>query len=662
MSKPLISFQSVHLRTVEQARLFAVSHALIERLNPGIHCLIMDNASPLDPMQFLNGSWDLIKIDDDHEVPTLKLSHTIVRFKDSIGHFSYAKRDENGKPIDCRDGPMRAVTKAIEIGIASGYERAVYQETDALCSLPYSWWFERMTKPVACQPVCRHGFTDWNVWPMWLGYMQRSDFVGQYDWRNRDGTEDGEIVVPRILGDNVEIIPVRGERWEFDLSPEQFRRIYAGGCDLITHVSRETHAAFLEMSGHSDLVGLLGKDWNGQGVALAQSGHFTAAAAALEQAIADDPERGDYHANIANVYRRLWRFEDAAKEITLALKLGADTVPTGFIAGCLAADAGQPGEAVRWFDKVLAWDAPHYLRTARAYSLLASGQWARGFREFESRIESTTKTTLPIWDGSPGKTVAIHHEQGFGDTIMASRFLRQIPADLFKRVYFGVPGPLLRLFEGQDIGPCELLSMNQDMPEVDAVLPLMSLPDRLGVETVASPVYLTAKHAYSIRRPPGAKLAIGLVWRSKAQGIGLHFEHALHGEQKSIPLELLLPLAGIPGIALYGLQTGDAAADIDRLGAASLIDNLGPKILDFADLAGFVAGLDMVISVDTAPAHLAGALGKPTIVLLNTQGSWQWGTGDRSPWYGDNLQVVRQPKPHDWQGAVEQVRAIIEAA
>jgi hypothetical protein len=122
-------------------------------------------------------------------------------------------------------------------------------------------------------------------------------------------------------------------------------------------------------------------------------------------------------------------------------------------------------------------------------------------------------------------------------------------------------------------------------------------------------------------------------------------DEALHGQQKSMPLEVLLELTSIPGIALYGLQPG--TTDIDDLEAGHLVTDLGPRIHDFADLASFINALDLVVSVDTAPAHLAGAMGKPVVVCMPHQRNWNWGTADRSPWY-DSARIVRQ-QPGGWK-------------
>lgn len=229
-----IAFQSVFFQSEGQARLFGVSQKLIARLNPGWHRLVINNNSPIDPRPYAGPDvqW--------HDFP------------DNIGHWSY-----DGPTAG--NGPGRANSKGIEIACAGGYDRIVYQESDALCALPYDWWFARMTKPVACQPPCRHNFPDWNVWAMSGGFMREFDFVTRYDWANQPVTNVGEQVYANLFGEHLQMIPVRGERWESDLTPERFREIYGpqGGCDLLTHVGPETFAAFLELNGFADLVPLL---------------------------------------------------------------------------------------------------------------------------------------------------------------------------------------------------------------------------------------------------------------------------------------------------------------------------------------------------------------------------------------------------------------------
>ena len=658
---PPLLIQQVHLRTEEQCRLFAVSQALLRRLNPGCHLLVIDNASPLDPLPWMAGEWEehrLGPMSDD--VPVIAGELKLLRFAEAIGHFNYG---------GTADGPGRANMRSIQVAHAGGYKRAVYFESDCLVSLPVKWWFDRMKKPVACQPVCRHGFVDWQVMPYDVQFMASFGFVEKYDWKNQTVEKNagtfGEQQYFDILGDDVEIIPVRGERVEGTLDVKAWVEKYKAGVDFVTHGDYEIYAAFLVLNGHKDLVPMLGErpqDWNAIGVALANAGHFVSAEVAFSRAVADEPQRPDLLANHANVLRRLWRFEEAASRISKSLKIDPEGHIPMFIAGSLALDAGQPLEALKWFDAagVTGEQAAVHERFCRSVALLSVGRWKEGFSEFESRMSSTNQSTLPLWDGSPGKVVAIHHEQGFGDTILAARFLQKIPKGLFRRVYFGVPAQLVRLFQGQDIGPCGLLSMNEDMPPVDCVLPLMSLPERLGIGDVFSAPYLVAPQKYSIRKPGGTRLAVGLVWRSKAQGVGLHFEHALHGDQKSMPFESLLPLASIPGVALYSLQTGDAMADIDRHGAATFVENLGGKILDFADMAGFMAGLDLIVSVDTAPAHLAGALGRPVIVALNAPSAWQWGVEAQSKWY-PGATVRRQKTPGDWPSVVRQIADDIRA-
>jgi hypothetical protein len=268
---------------------------------------------------------------------------------------------------------------------------------------------------------------------------------------------------------------------------------------------------------------------------------------------------------------------------------------------------------------------------------------------------------LPMWSGEDltDKTLCINAEQGLGDTIMYSRFVRDLP---FKH-FFLVPNALQRLIPGG-------MSSNNEF-SADYMVPLMSLPARLGIKTLPPwKPYIEPPVRFSLPRAADTKLAVGIVWRSKSGAVLRKLEEVRHGEQKSIPLEMLLPLATIPGVKLYSLQI-DANEEIGRLGAGPILDNLGHRMMDFSDLAGFMGasaghghggGLDVIVTVDTAPAHLAGAMGLPVILMLNRAGSWQWGSGDVSPWYPyDDFRMVRQTRAGDWQPVIAQVRGMLEA-
>lgn len=245
MSKTLI-WQQVFLQNEGQAKLFAVSHALVRRLNPDCDLLVIDNGSLVDPRAYAT--------------PDLWF-----HYPHSIGHFVHGTQDGTTP----RDGPGRGHAAAWSIAMASGYERGVYLEGDTLFAHPVEWGFSQMTKPVACQPGCRRqsdhlkffiGYeTDWHIW--WvndLKWFKTFDFLGQYDWPNRKGEpreESGETLYQNIFGEHLQTLPVRGARGDaIGLTVGNYAEFYPGGCDIITHVSREAYAHFLNQIGHPDLV------------------------------------------------------------------------------------------------------------------------------------------------------------------------------------------------------------------------------------------------------------------------------------------------------------------------------------------------------------------------------------------------------------------------
>ncbi len=386
--------------------------------------------------------------------------------------------------------------------------------------------------------------------------------------------------------------------------------------------------------------------YNSLGIALADHGKFDAAAVAFKRALTLLDDRG-VRANYANVLRRLWRFEEAAKEV---MQADPEHEFTKYVKASLSLECGQPETAALLLEEIP--DPSAHIRFCKAMAYLQCGQWQKGFEHYEARLElnEQPKSNLPKWTGQPG-TVLVHHEQGFGDSLMMSRFIGNKT--------FSVPPPLLRLFkEGSSI---KTVAMNAGLPRSDYITPLMSLPHILGIKNIEPPKpYLWAPEEYPVPKGPSTKLAVGLVWTAKANPSNKGTEETIHGWQKSIPFNLLLSLAAIPGVSLYGLQTGEAAKDIEKAGATALVSNLANAILDFADLAGFMASLDLIISVDTAPLHLAGALGKPAIGLLSYPRSWQWMTGERTAWY-DSIELIAQEKPGDWAGVIERLQAKIEA-
>ncbi len=297
----------------------------------------------------------------------------------------------------------------------------------------------------------------------------------------------------------------------------------------------------------------------------------------------------------------------------------------------------------------------------RAIALMLSGDLERGFAEYEWRSQridapkSRWEVDHPRWQGEDlrGRTLLLHPEQGFGDAI---QFIRYLPVITGGQVIVECYRPLRRLFSNI-AGIAQLYTDGDPVPSYDFQAPLLSLPKLLGttLNTIPAQVpYLTPPPDISIPALENLKTTqkrVGIVWASSS--------HSATADLRSCPLEMFVSLATHPKLRLYSLQVGHTATDAQLLQANQITD-LSPHLRDFADTAAAIAVLDLLITIDTAVAHLAGALGKPVWVLLPYIPDWRWLLNrSDSPWY-PTMQLFRQPQPGDWAGAWSQVELALE--
>lgn len=287
-----------------------------------------------------------------------------------------------------------------------------------------------------------------------------------------------------------------------------------------------------------------------------------------------------------------------------------------------------------------------------AYPVLALGDLRRGFALMEHRWGALSRT--PVWDlGVPewngenlrGKTLLVHQDQGHGDVIQFCRFLNDKKFH-DTSVTLAVYRPLVRFLRKNRL---RVVDINGPLPVTDFHVPICSLPYHLGtnLDKVTGESYLIPGVSESLPYHDG--LSVGLVWAA---------ENRLSGPRRSLPLEKLLPLALFPGVKLYSLQYGPHSADVEQLGAASLITDLVPLIRDFADTAALMSQLDLVISADSASLHLAGALGIKCVGFSDHVPCWRWLRGRQdTPWYS-SMQLISQEFPGNW----DTVSAFIEHA
>lgn len=286
-----------------------------------------------------------------------------------------------------------------------------------------------------------------------------------------------------------------------------------------------------------------------------------------------------------------------------------------------------------------------------AHALLLAGDYAEGFRRYDARWQRGTLAPrpfpAPLWNGHPlpaDATLLLHAEQGIGDTVQMLRFIDPAARRAGCRVVLELPPSMLSL-AAVNVSLAIQLVPRQDeagssLPPFDAHLPLMSLPNRLGVtlDTLTGTPYLRAP------APLPESKRLGLVWAGNP-------DFPLD-RLRSIRLADLAPLWDVPGIALVSLQKGKAAAELAD--APGPIMDAVAECQDFADTANVMAGLAGVISVDTGPAHLAAALGRPTWILLPAHPEWRWGrTGETTPWYAA-ARLIRRPS----DGVAGQIRQL----
>ncbi len=289
---------------------------------------------------------------------------------------------------------------------------------------------------------------------------------------------------------------------------------------------------------------------------------------------------------------------------------------------------------------------------------LLVGDFPSGWANYEARWQSSVpvfagrRFPMPPWAGEDlrGARLLVHAEQGFGDSIQFSRYVA-LAAERGARVFLEVPGPLVRLF-GTLHGVERIVSLGEPVPECDFHLPLMSFPFRLGtqVDTVPAKVpYLAVPEGVRIALPPWSEpaLKVGLAWAGNPS----------HGADRarSIPFGDLWPLWSGSGVRFYSLQVGPANRARAKAGTGASMVDLEPELKDFAMTAAAIEAMDLVISADTAVAHLAGALAKPVWVLLPFAPDWRWMRDlETSPWY-PSARLFRQSQREGWGGVIQAV-------
>ncbi len=361
------------------------------------------------------------------------------------------------------------------------------------------------------------------------------------------------------------------------------------------------------------------------GIVLRDQEKLEESAACHERALAISPDFAEAHNNLGNTLRSLGRVEDARSSYERALDLDPGSVEA------------------RWNRSLVA---------------LLQGDYATGWRDYEVRYRRKRNTPRsfpqPLWRGDllEGATILLYAEQGLGDTIQFLRYVPRVQA-AGGSVILDVPASMMRL-AGQIPGLAAIVKSGDSLPPFAWHCPLMSLPLAFGMTLESIPAavpYLTipeeALRDAQVLPWPRDGLRAGLVWSGNPQ--------YLEDRIRSIPFSCFQPLLDLDSARFFSLQMGPAAAQMPPM--EPRVNDLQSAIRDLADTAALISQLDLVITVDTAVAHLAGALARPTWVLLPFAPDWRWLTSrEDSPWY-PTARLFRQPRPGDWGSVIDRVRA-----
>jgi len=403
---------------------------------------------------------------------------------------------------------------------------------------------------------------------------------------------------------------------------------------------------------------------NNLGNVLLNLQRYAEAEASYRQALGAAPDHLNAHSNLAVCLHRLGRQEEAMALCRRVLEARPDHADTHVNLGASLFDTGRLDEAEGHFRRALVAKPDHGdAHWNIALLNLQRGDFETGWAQYEWRWKAQQmppprQLAEPLWQGDAlaGRTLLLHAEQGFGDTIQFSRYVDML-GQYGGRILLEVPRVLCRLMAGL-AGRPEILARGDDLPSFDCHVPLMSLPHIIGtrLDTVPAAIpYLAAEpdRIAAWRRKLGddPAMRIGISWQGNPAN--------LTDRGRSMPLLNYRPLAALAGVRLVSLQHTYGIDQLAELPANMTVQEFSAN-LDigehaFLDIAALMMSLDLVITTDTAVAHLAGALGRPVWVLLKCHSDWRW-LLDRTdcPWY-PTARLYRQPEPGDWQSVIEQV-------
>jgi tetratricopeptide (TPR) repeat protein len=407
--------------------------------------------------------------------------------------------------------------------------------------------------------------------------------------------------------------------------------------------------------------------YNNLGLALHHDGQLGDAVAAFEAAIRLKPDFVPAYQNLGNAFMDMGQWDQTISCYQKALSFSPHAPLAHYEMGKLFLQVLDLDNARRCFEKALVLQPDNAdARYDLAQLLLMQGRYLEGWKHFVRRFESTKSRICiyphtfdrPLWDGSvfQGRRLFVHCEQGFGDTIQFARFIPMVK-NLGGEVIFQVQPSLLPLFEGFP-GVDRLMALTDQKPEsldFDMVMPLMNLPGCLHITESKVPnkvpyLYATKNDVarWKTAFDPN-KFNIGIVWSGNPIQV--------NNPRRACLSDDFLSLSTLPGIQLYSLQKNLGKAQQDaQLFLSEAAIQLGDRLETFGDTAAVIENLDLIITVDTSVAHLAGAMGKPVWILLCHLPDWRWGLNRSDCLWYPTAKLFRQCQRGAWQAVFAMVR------
>jgi Tfp pilus assembly protein PilF len=406
---------------------------------------------------------------------------------------------------------------------------------------------------------------------------------------------------------------------------------------------------------------------NNLGCVLQMQGRLDEAVRSFQRALELDASLPQAKQNLAAITRDRGTLEEAAAAYRRAAAANPADSQVCKDLGNVYRELGMHPQALASFDEAIRRDPQNAeAHFSRAFELLLSGEYAEGLREFEWRWKVKGLNTPmrsfaePLWDGRerPGETLLLHAEQGLGDTLFCVRYCAAA-AKRCGAVVLECQDELVSLL-GSVQGISRVAAQGAALPPFDAHLPLMSLPRVFGTTVASIPwdgPYIRPDAArvdeWRTFVLQDARLKVGLVWGGRPQ----------QGDdrKRSIALSMLAPLAQARGVAFYSLQKGPPAAQAAAPPPGMQLVDPGARLRNFADTAALASHLDLVITIDTSVAHLAGAMGRPTWVLVTRVPDWRYHLERAdNPWY-PTMRLFRQQADGEWSEAIARVADELEA-